>query len=116
MTVKECYEAAGEDYAAVEARFGSADMVRYFCGRFRKDPSFAELTAAMKAGDAGAAFRAAHTLKGVCLNLGFTQLGSAASCLTERLRSGSLAGTDEDFARVAAAYQKICDSLDRMET
>lgn len=116
MTVKECYEAAGEDYAAVEARFGSADMVRYFCGRFRKDASFAELTEAMKKGDAGAAFRAAHTLKGVCLNLGFTRLGSAASNLTERLRSGSLAGTDGDFARVAEAWRQICDLLDRMET
>lgn len=116
MTVKEFYEAAGEDYGAVERRFGSAEFVRHLCGRFRSDTCFSELTEALRTGDAGTAFRAAHTLKGVCLNLGFTRLGSAASDLTERLRGGSLAGTDEAYAGVAEAYRKLLDLLNRTET
>jgi len=39
------------------------------------------------------AFRAAHTLKGVCQNLGFTNLYQPTCDLTEVLRTGTLEGT-----------------------
>ena len=41
------------------------------------------------------AFRAAHTLKGVCQNLGFTNLYQPTYDLTEVLRTGTLEGTKE---------------------
>lgn len=107
MTVTECYKAAGEDSAAVLARFGREEMVAHFCRRFLEDRSFSDLTEAMEQGNAEAAFRAAHTLKGICLNLGFSRLGSAASDLTERLRGRSLAGSADDYARVCAAYHAL---------
>ena len=40
----------------------------------------------MREGQREAVFRAAHTLKGVCANLGFDQLENSASALTELLR------------------------------
>ena len=112
MTVMECYKAAGEDYAAVLARFGSAEMVAHFCRRFLEDRSFADLTEAMERQDAVSAFRAAHTLKGICLNLGFSTLGSAASDLTERLRSGTLDGSAADYARTVSAYRALRTAFD----
>ena len=46
-----------------------------------------------------AAFRAAHTLKGICLNLGFSCLGKAASELAEYLRGrGDTVGYDAPVA------------------
>ncbi len=62
-------------------------IVRYF-QLFLDDESFRLLEDSMKLGDYQSAFRAAHTLKGVCLNLGLTSLQAAASNMTEALRGG----------------------------
>ena len=51
------------------------------------------------------AFRAAHTLKGVCQNLGFSNLYAPAVTLTETLRAGQLEGTAEQFAEVEKQYR-----------
>ena len=112
MTVRECYESLGEDYETVAERFGDDAMVRHFCGRFLQDGSFAALTEALKTGSAEAAFRAAHTLKGVCLNLGFSCLGKAASELTEYLRGrGDTVGCDALYSAVATEYRRVADTL-----
>ena len=86
MTMEECYQQLGGNYAEVSARLPSLRLVEKFVGKFREDKSFEMLCAAMKAGDREEAFRAAHTLKGVCANLSFTRLLDSASRLTEALR------------------------------
>ena len=51
-----------------------------------------------------AAFRAAHTLKGVAANMGLLRMQEAASALTEALRAG-----DMDSARALyPAVESIC--------
>ena len=45
-----------------------------------------ELTESLKEKDGECAFRAAHTLKGVCANLGLDRLYEADCELTEKLR------------------------------
>lgn len=67
-------------------RLPSPALVERFIGKFLDDGSFSELASAMAAGQTEAAFRAAHTLKGVSANLGFEQLRQSASALTEFLR------------------------------
>lgn len=57
------------------------------------------------------AFRGAHTLKGVCQNLGFSNLYAPAYTLTETLRAGQLEGTQEQFAKVAEQYQCTMDAI-----
>ena len=74
MTVKECYEKVGSDYEAVLKRLGSEDMLKRFSVKFLDDPSFQSLQENLKAGNTREAFRAAHTLKGICANLGFDRL------------------------------------------
>ena len=74
MTKKECYEKVGSDYDGVLKRLGSEALVKRFAVKFLNDPSFQELTDGLAAQDGEKAFRAAHTLKGLCLNLGFTEL------------------------------------------
>ena len=71
MTIKECYEKVGSDYDGVLKRLGSEALVKRFAVKFLNDPSFQELTDGLAAQDGEKAFRAAHTLKGVCLNLVF---------------------------------------------
>mgnify|MGYP000290853416 FL=1 len=49
-----------------------------------------QLTQAMDAGDVETAFRAAHTLKGICANLGFKSLFEVSYEITEALRAGDM--------------------------
>ena len=111
MTLEQMYVAIGGDYKAVMERLPSADFVRRFALKFLQDDSFPNLKKALEAQDAPTAFRAAHTLKGVCQNLGFSNLYSPAYALTETLRAGQLEGTQEQFAKVEEQYQCTMDAI-----
>ena len=78
MTIEQCYQEMGGNYTEVCGRLPSQRLVEKFVRKFLDDRSYAELTAAMAAGDHDAAFRAAHTLKGVAANLSFTKLRASA--------------------------------------
>lgn len=86
MTIEQCYQQLHGDYAQMIQRLPNAALVERFMMKFLEDDSYPNLCTALKAGDAQAAFRAAHTLKGVCANLSFEQLRSSSSQLTELLR------------------------------
>ena len=86
MTIEQCYASLGGSYAEVSMRLPSPRLVEKFIGKFLSDDSFGELCARMASGSRRDAFRAAHTLKGVCANLGFGRLLSSVSRLTELLR------------------------------
>ena len=105
MTIRECYEELGLDFNAVLSRLVNEKLVQKFALKFLDDPSFQNLKEALDAKDVETAFRAAHTLKGVCLNLGFDNLFTVSSELTEKLRAGELDGTDEMFQKVKEQYE-----------
>ena len=111
MTLEQMYAAIGGDYKAVMERLPSADFVRRFALKFLQDDSFPNLKKALEAQDAPTAFRAAHTLKGVCQNLGFSNLYVPTYTLTETLRAGQLEGTQEQFAKVAEQYKRTVDAI-----
>ena len=104
MTVKECYELADADYNDVMNRLGSEALVKRFAVKFLQDRSYQELTEAMEAQDAERAFRAVHTLKGVCANLGFKRLQEVSSELTEKLRGRELEGGEPLYEAVKRQY------------
>lgn len=107
MEIKKFYETIGSDYYDVAKRLGSEKLVVHFVGRFMDDKTYPSLEAAMKNRDVEGAFRAAHTLKGVCSNLSFDRLQNAASELTEVLRRGTFEGSEALFDSVKAEYDKI---------
>lgn len=115
MTVKECYEKMGSDYEGVLGRMGSEAMIKRFALKFLQDPSFNNLKDNLKKGDGEEAFRAAHTLKGVCLNLGFDELYKVSAELTEKLRGRETAGSEELFQKVSEKYQKTVDAIKGLE-
>lgn len=65
--------------------------------------------------DGEEAFRAAHTLKGVCLNLGFDELFEVSAELTEKLRERKTAGSEELFQKVSQKYQKTVMAIQGLE-
>lgn len=115
MTIEECYRAMGGDLAQVQRRLPSMALIQRFVTKFLSDDSYAQLCRAMEAGQREEAFRAAHTLKGVCANLGFDKLYGSASQLTEELRLETpsipaaaaplLAQVERDYAQTTDAIR-----------
>lgn len=112
MNLKEFYVKIGGSYDAVLSRLGSEDMIRRFVLKFASDPTFENLTRGFSEGNPETAFRAAHTLKGVCSNLGFDRLCTAASELTEDLRPRSFTDRSESLlAAVRAEYDALIAAI-----
>ena len=86
MTIQECYQKLGGDYAQVEKRLPGIHLIRRFIAKFLDDGIYPELCRAMEQGQTEESFRAAHTLKGVSENLGFDRLTASSGELTELLR------------------------------
>jgi len=66
MTLQECYAAIGGDYEEVLGRLRSERLIQKFVLKFLNDPSYSLLVETMAARQYDEAFRAAHTIKGVC--------------------------------------------------
>lgn len=110
MTVQECYEKINGNYQGVMARLMTEERVKKFATMFLKDTSFQTLQDNLAAGNYGEAFRASHTLKGVCQNLDFAGLQAPASELTELLRDldGS-EPSDEVKAQIQVLQEQVQD-------
>ena len=105
MTLREFYEVTGGDYGDVMGRFVTEERVLRFVRKFPADGSFAALKSSLADGNAQEAFRAAHTVKGVAQNLGFT-----AEVVTNILRGGSLA-VDERMPELERLYNLTVESI-----
>ncbi|MCI9104467.1 MAG: Hpt domain-containing protein [Lachnospiraceae bacterium] len=116
MTLKECYTALEGDYEGVLNRLRSEKMVQKFVLKFLNDKSHELLVTSMEAGNYEEAFRAAHTIKGVCQNLSFTKLYESSHLLTENLRAGYGADTDELVQRVEADYHQTMAAIEELQT
>ena len=107
MGIKEFYSEIGSSYKDVADRLGSEDFILHFVVKFKEDENFDLLKAALKNGDTDTAFRAAHTLKGVSANLGFT----AVSQITEALRNGDIARAKGLFPHVSEKYAAVLKAI-----
>ena len=110
MTLPECYAALGGDYEDVLSRLRSERLVQKFVLKFLDDGSYALLVDSLAAGSHDDAFRAAHTIKGMCQNLSFTDLEHSSSALTEALRDGGEADAAL-FEAVKADYEKTTAAI-----
>ena len=111
MTVKECYEQMGADYEGVLGRLRSEVLIKKFAKKFLDDGSFRSLKDNLVQKNGEEAFRAAHTLKGVCMNLGFDHLYKPSFEITESLRAGNLELALQQFDAVKEQYTKTIDAL-----
>lgn len=109
--LEDMYKALGGDYNEVMLRIPSEALIRRFAGKFLDDTSFQDLEKGLESQDWESAFRAAHTLKGVALNLGFGNLCRAASALTEALRSREPLTDFSLYDNVKAAYEQTVDAI-----
>lgn len=116
MTLKECYDALGGDYAEVTGRIPSERIVQKFVLKFLDDGSYQLLLDSLAAGNGEEAFRASHTIKGMCQNLGFARLSASSTALTECLRGGDLSGNYAPLLeQVKLDYANATDAIRRFK-
>lgn len=116
MTLSEFYSCVGGDYKEVTGRIGNEILVERFLIKFLQDPSFVQLATALEEKDVQSAFRAVHTLKGICLNLGLTDLFEVSSALTEKLRGMDMSGYEPYFEEVQRVYHRVSGMLQQYIT
>ena len=114
MTLQEFYAAVDGNYDEAVSRLMGEALLRRFVLKFLNDPSFAALKQAIENGEREEAFRAAHTIKGLCLNLSFGKLLTSSETLTEALRSEMPANVHELFTKVSEDYELTIDAIQKI--
>lgn len=105
----ELLAAYGVDWQTVGERFGGDAAFYLKCvGMFTKDGNFALLAKSLDGGDLDTAFRAAHTIKGMAANMGFTGVLDAACAVVEPLRAHR---ADADYADLMAELGAQIDRI-----
>ena len=106
----------GVDYKTTLERFmGKDNLYENFLIKFLGDDNFDKLEENIKNKNINEAFKCAHTLKGLCGNLGFNNLLREDSQIVEILRSESLDGVEELFDTLKKKYDKLCDTIRKIE-
>lgn len=111
MTLRECYESFGGNYEDVLSRLMDDKRVERFAFKFLDDTNFQTLCDCFESGSYEEAFRAAHTIKGLCLNLGFEKLRLSSDKLTESLRNGKSDDSEALLEQTKADYDKVMAGL-----
>ncbi len=111
MTLQDCYAALGGDYEDVLARLRSERLVQKFILKYLDDRSFDLLCSSMAEKNYEEAFRAAHTIKGMCQNLSFTTLLDSSSQLSDALRHGWTPEADGLLEQVKADHYKVTAAI-----
>lgn len=115
MLIKDFYAAVEGNYEEILCALGKEERVVKFLLKFPQSNIDKELTAAMESKDFEAAFRAAHTLKGMSINIGLKSLHSISSQLTESLRYGPTGDVEGLTAKTLEEYNRICTLISELE-
>lgn len=115
MSLKECYSMMDGDYEDVLSRFRNEALIKKFALKFLSDPTFAALCSSLEAKNHEEAFRAAHTLKGVCQNLSFTKLYKSSDKLTEALRHEQYEAVSNLMQAVETDYNQTISAIKTIE-
>lgn len=116
MTVQECYGALGEDFNDVLSRLMKPELVKRFLLKFEKGTEFDELEKALAEKRYEDAFRYAHNMKGVGLNLGLSKFQKASDVLCESLRNGEPTVDIEPLIEdVRHNYRQVVEAIGKVD-
>lgn len=112
MKLQEFYESIGANYETVLNRLPNEKLIFKYLNLFCKDPTFNDLNEAIQVKDKEVAFRSAHTLKGLALNLELTSILPAVKQLTETLRNSEVNDqTIQEFEELSVAYEQLKEKI-----
>lgn len=119
MALEEFYESIAGDLNEVRGFLPNDESIMKFLKMFFDEPVYGELCSSLEADDMATAFRAAHTMKGLAVGMGFTGLYDASSQLTEALRPNDAGlpaapeSVPELFDHVKQEYSAITEAYQR---
>lgn len=94
------------------ARFnGDKELYEETLKKFPNDDNYSKMCDAIEADDVTAAFRAAHSLKGVAGNLSMNRLFEDIVPMVEILRAGSMEQVEMHLEKVKQDYQEVIDAI-----
>lgn len=96
---------------AMERFLNNEELLSSFLQKFSEDSSFPMYEAAMKEKRYEDAFKAAHTLKGLCGNLSLDGLFEVVSREVEFLRGGMYSEAEKFLPEVEKKYQETVEIL-----
>ena len=115
MELNNFFEEVGGSYNEVISRLGKDERIVKYLIRFVESDPMSDFDRALGENNIEDAFRALHSIKGMCLNLGLGALGKSSSELCEEYRHGAPEGdvseltarTRADYATAIAAIKKL---------
>lgn len=111
MTVEDLYFEIEGNYSDVVERFVTESKIIRFVLLFLNDGSYEAYIQAMQAEKADEAFLAIHTLKGVCLNLGFQGMYKVVNNITELLKANKFEEAKKKLPDLKAVYEKHINAI-----
>ncbi len=114
MTLTECYEKVGGNYEEVLGRLMNDMLIKKFLLKFLNDESYKNIFDNLEKQNTKEAFRAAHTLKGICQNLGLGTLYKSSYDVTEALRDGKNEVTDEMLSKLKEDYEMTINVIESL--
>ena len=104
MTIQELYAKIGGDYEQAAKIMKMDKLIDRYVRKLAASGAYEKLAEAGNAMDPTGLFEGAHALKGVCANLGLTNIAAAAGEITEEFRPGAVRKlTDEAVQEKLAA-------------
>jgi HPt (histidine-containing phosphotransfer) domain-containing protein len=103
------------DYEGVKGRLLNDERIQKYLLKFAAATDYQQMVDAIDQEDYELAFRMSHNLKGVCLNLGITQLQKSSEILCEEFRNGKpqnditgmLQAVTEDYQSTISAIKGL---------
>lgn len=112
MQNKEELEALGIDIDAALARFmGSEKLILKTLSLFASDENLNSLCTALENNNTEEAYKAAHTLKGVCGNLSLTNLFSMIKDISDALAKGDAASAKSLLPSYAEEHKRVVEGI-----
>lgn len=116
MNIKEFYSEINGNYDDVYSRLQNDVLMTKIVKMFLNDNSYNDLKTGLETGDGELAFRGAHTLKGVCLNLGFSNMTDDVVSFTEDLRPRSIPSDyNVKFDKITSEYNKVLEAIRKLD-
>ena len=112
--IQEFYEKINGNYEVALSRMQNDERIKKYLNFFLMDESYKVLEEGINSNDCEAAFRGAHTLKGVCQNMAFTALSTATEQITEELRAKDIEKAKLTFKKVEEEYKKVIDEIHKI--
>ena len=117
MTIQELYLKIGGDYDQAVKIMKMDKLIDRYVRKLTASGAYEKLAEAGNAMDPVQLFESAHALKGVCANLGLTDIAAAAGEITEEFRPGAVrkltdAEIKEKLAAVGELYQRTVKGIE----